>query len=142
MGAVTTLMHADSDPGLAGIVLDSPFCSLKELAIELADKHAKVPEFLVKGVLKMVAGTIKDKAGFELKSLNPLKNHVGLSLCPAYFISATNDELIDPIHAERLFNAYKGEKAYIRVEGYHNSDRDNEVNRKLYQFFYVCFGLD
>lgn len=32
MGAVSTLMHADRDPGLACIVLDSPFCSLKELA--------------------------------------------------------------------------------------------------------------
>ena len=103
MGAVTTLMHADSDHGLAGIVLDSPFCSLKELALELANKHAKIPDFLVKGVLKMVSGTIKDKAGFELKTLNPLKNHVGQSLCPAYFISATDDELISPTHAERLF---------------------------------------
>ena len=142
MGAVTTLMHADSDHGLAGIVLDSPFCSLKELALELANKHAKVPDFLVKGVLKMVSGTIKDKAGFELKTLNPLKNHVGQSLCPAYFISATDDELISPTHAERLFEAYRGEKAYLRVGGSHNSDRDDSVNEKLYGFFYACFGLD
>lgn len=142
MGAVSTLMHADSDHGLAGIVLDSPFCSLKELALGLANKHAKVPDFLVKGVLKMVSGTIKEKAGFEIKKLNPLKNHVGNSMCPAYFISATDDELIDPSHAERLYHAYKGEKAYLRVEGTHNSDREDSVNAKLYAFFYACFGLD
>ena len=36
MGAVTALMHADRDPSIAGLVLDSPFSSLKILAEELA----------------------------------------------------------------------------------------------------------
>ena len=36
MGAVTALLHADRDPSIAGIVLDSPFCDLKILVNELA----------------------------------------------------------------------------------------------------------
>jgi len=35
MGAVTSLMHADRDPTIAGMVLDSPFSDLRLLAEEL-----------------------------------------------------------------------------------------------------------
>ena len=42
MGAVTALMHADRDPSIAGLVLDSPFTSLRTLAEELAKTYAKV----------------------------------------------------------------------------------------------------
>jgi dienelactone hydrolase len=58
MGAVSTLMHADSDPGLACIVLDSPFCSLNELAHELAENRASVPGFVVGGIMSLVKSTI------------------------------------------------------------------------------------
>lgn len=36
MGAVTALLHADRDPSIAGIVLDSPFSNMKLLVNELA----------------------------------------------------------------------------------------------------------
>jgi hypothetical protein len=42
MGAVTALMHADRDPSIAGLVLDSPFTSLRTLAEELAKTYSKV----------------------------------------------------------------------------------------------------
>lgn len=35
MGAVAALMHADRDPSVAGLVLDSPFSSLRKLAEDL-----------------------------------------------------------------------------------------------------------
>lgn len=40
MGAVTALLHADRDPSIAGLVLDSPFSSLSTLAEELISKYA------------------------------------------------------------------------------------------------------
>jgi alpha/beta superfamily hydrolase len=40
MGAVTGLMHADRDPSIAGLVLDSPFTSLRTLAEELAKTYS------------------------------------------------------------------------------------------------------
>ena len=39
MGAVTSLMHADRDPSIAGLVLDSPFSNLKVLSEDLAKQH-------------------------------------------------------------------------------------------------------
>lgn len=40
MGAVTALMHADRDPSIAGLVLDSAFSNLKALSEELAKQYA------------------------------------------------------------------------------------------------------
>ena len=40
MGAVTALMHADRDPSIAGLVLDSAFSSLRTLAEELAKTYS------------------------------------------------------------------------------------------------------
>jgi fermentation-respiration switch protein FrsA (DUF1100 family) len=42
MGAVTALMHADRDPSIAGLVLDSPFSNLRTLAEELAKNHSVI----------------------------------------------------------------------------------------------------
>ena len=38
MGAVTALMYGDSDPTIAGMILDSPFKSLHALCLEMVDK--------------------------------------------------------------------------------------------------------
>ena len=35
MGAVTALMHADRDPSIGGMVIDSAFTNLRKLAEEL-----------------------------------------------------------------------------------------------------------
>jgi len=35
MGAITAVMHADRDPSIAAMILDSPFSSLKKVAEEL-----------------------------------------------------------------------------------------------------------
>ena len=37
MGAITSLMHSDRDPSIAGLVLDSPFSSLRKLASDLCE---------------------------------------------------------------------------------------------------------
>lgn len=51
MGAITGLMHADRDPSIAGLVLDSPFTSLRTLAEELA-KSQSVPLISIKLIEK------------------------------------------------------------------------------------------
>ena len=35
MGAVTALLHAHRDPSIACMILDSPFTSLKRVALDL-----------------------------------------------------------------------------------------------------------
>lgn len=109
MGAVTALMHADKDHSISGLVLDSPFCSLRELTVELASNRAFVPEFMTSAVMSCVRNTIMEEANFDINLLNPLKNHVSKSMSPALFLSANQDELIHHTHAKRLSEAYQGD---------------------------------
>jgi len=66
MGAATTLLHADWDHSIAGIVVDSAFVSLKQLAWELAKKHTKIPNFLLSAGIKIVNSSVKSRAHFDL----------------------------------------------------------------------------
>jgi len=84
MGAVTSLLHGDRDPSIAGMVLDSPFSNMKVLVNELAKAHTKVPSFLVSTALKLVASTIKGKAKFDIYDLSPI-DHVNECFIPAMF---------------------------------------------------------
>lgn len=76
MGAVTALMHADRDPSIAGLVLDSPFSNLRILAEDLCKKYSSVPKFVMSAAMVFIKSTIKDKAKFNIDNLNPLENHV------------------------------------------------------------------
>ena len=63
MGAASAVLQASRDPSLAGLVLDSPFASLEQVALELVTSAPEtvpgapnVPPFLVKTALRVVAG--------------------------------------------------------------------------------------
>ena len=59
MGAVTAIMYGDSDPSIAGLVLDSPFFSLKLLTEELAkEKASSIPNFILNKGVSMIRDTI------------------------------------------------------------------------------------
>ncbi len=98
MGSVTALMHADRDPSIAGLVLDSPFSSLKLLAEDLCKKHSSIPNFVMSVALKMINSSIKDRAKFDINDLNPHKNHVDKAFIPALFVAAKGDNFIEPKH--------------------------------------------
>lgn len=122
MGAVTTLLHADRDPSIAGIVCDSPFSDLKKLVNELAHRYTRIPSLFVTPLLKIISRTIKSKAKFDIYKLSPIK-HVSSSFIPALFATALNDDFVDPSHCDALHEAYQGEKNIIRFEGDHNTRR-------------------
>ena len=87
MGAVTGLMHADRDPSIAGLVLDSPFSNLRTLAEELAKNNSKIPSLVLSGAIAMIRKSILSKAKFDIDLLNPLENHVKKAFIPAFFVS-------------------------------------------------------
>jgi len=136
MGAVTALMHADRDPSIAGLVLDSPFSSLSKLAEELYKRYASgVPGFLYSMAQWFVKGSIKSRANFELDDITPL-NHVHEAFIPALFIVAKSDDFILPAHGIELYEKYAGDKNLIQVEGDHNSARPSHAITSAYIFFF------
>jgi alpha-beta hydrolase superfamily lysophospholipase len=93
MGAVTSLLHGDRDPSIAGMVLDSPFSDMKVLVQELAKQYTKIPGFLVSGAMKLVRSTIKSKVNFDVNNLAPIQ-HVDKCFIPALFAVALQDDFI------------------------------------------------
>jgi len=141
MGAVTAIMHADRDPTIGGIVLDSPFADLKLLSEELVRSHTKIPKFIASGAMLLIRNTIKTKAKFDINDLVPM-NHVEAGFVPAMFIAGKDDKFIDPHHSQDLFNKYAGDKNIVFVEGDHNTMRPKYLIDSVTIFFYNALLVD
>jgi len=102
MGAVTALLHADRDPSIACLIVDSPFMSLRKLGEELYVKHSPIPKIFMGIAMRLIKGSVKSRAHFNLDDLAPIK-HVNKSFIPALFIVAKGDDFIDPHHGKELF---------------------------------------
>lgn len=126
MGAATALLHADRDPSIAGIVVDSAFASLEQLVEEVVERGRQegltLPGFLVKIVLKFIRLSVKKRAHFNLRRLAPI-DHAPVSFVPALIVAAEHDTFIAPHHSDQIFAAYGGDKNLVKVHGGHNSSR-------------------
>ena len=128
MGAVTAIMYANEHPSLIdAMVLDSGFYSLKILINELIFSKIKLPKFIFDKLLNMVKETVKEKAHFDLDTIEPYifaKN----CLVPAFFCHGSEDDFVLPHHSQDLFNEYKGKDKYIEfAKGGHNSSRPRKL---------------
>ena len=128
MGAVTAVMYANEHPSLIdAMVLDSGFYSLKILINELIFSKIKLPKFIFDKLLNMVKETVKEKAHFDLDTIEPYifaKN----CLVPAFFCHGNEDDFVLPHHSQDLFNEYKGKDKYIEfAKGGHNSSRPRKL---------------
>jgi len=129
MGAVTALMHADRDSTLAGICLDSPFSSLRELIEDIAQSDRlliPVPTWLVNGIISVIRMRVKALADFDIEDLVPL-NHGPKSSVPALFMHGLQDTFVLPRHSEKLYNNYAGNKEILMFDGDHNNERCEKV---------------
>jgi hypothetical protein len=52
--------------------------------------------FILAGALKIISGTIQEKAKFDIYKLNPMKYEVPFLRYPAMFIVGTEDDMIPP----------------------------------------------
>eukprot|EP00434_Breviolum_minutum_P035706 symbB.v1.2.031617.t1/scaffold3689.1/size51974/4 len=136
MGASTALLHADRDPSIAGLVLDSPFSDLKVLCEELVDSYTNS-----RIALQMVRSSISTHADFDIYDLAPVR-HVSQSFIPALFTAAYNDHFIQPHHAKELHAAYAGDKNFIMVEGDHNTSRSKFFMDSVSIFFFNTLQCD
>lgn len=142
MGAVTAIMYGDRDPSIAGLVLDSPFCSLKTLTEELAKERASsIPNFVLNQGVKMIRETIKEKAKFDINDIEP-KVYAERCFIPALFCHGLNDTFVNVHHCRDLYDVYAGEKNVSYVEGDHNSIRPNFFLDSVAIFFYNSLHVE
>jgi len=81
-----------------------------------------VPPFLVKTALRMVASSVKTRAGFDLYKCRPI-DHAATCFMPALFATANDDALVRPHHSRLILDAYAGDKNLVTFEGDHNEMR-------------------
>eukprot|EP01113_Clastostelium_recurvatum_P046393 TRINITY_DN8124_c0_g1_i2.p1 TRINITY_DN8124_c0_g1~~TRINITY_DN8124_c0_g1_i2.p1 ORF type:complete len:478 (-),score=123.75 TRINITY_DN8124_c0_g1_i2:3-1436(-) len=140
MGAVTALLYARDDPTIAGMVLDSPFSSLSKVAEELVTSvQQKIPKFVVSLGLKVIRGSIKKKARFDIKALDVV-SQVHQCFIPALFVHARDDNFVRPHHSECLHEKYGGDKNRILIDGDHNSVRPEFFTDSVIIFFNNTLG--
>ena len=141
MGAATSLFHGARDPSIAAMVLDSPFVSLQQLSEELCKQYSKVPLFVARFIFRFLRKTIKKKAQFDISRIRPIEAAEKCYI-PALFVVAKSDDFVRPLHGEKLFKVYPGDKNIVRVEGDHNSDRPSFMFDSVSIFFHTLLGCD
>ena len=142
MGAVTAIMYGDRDPSIAGLVLDSPFFSLKLLTEELAkEKASSIPNFVVNKGVKMIRETIKKKANFDINDIEP-KVFAERCFIPALFCHGKNDNFVNIHHCKDLYAVYAGEKTVTYVDGNHNDARPDYFLNSVAIFFYNALHVE
>eukprot|EP01042_Synura_sphagnicola_P004284 gene4284-5418_t len=126
MGAATALLHGERDPSIAGMVLDSAFADLQQLAEEMVEKGRQhgltVPSFIVRIALRWIRSSVQRSARFDIKDLSPIQ-HADKCFIPALFIAAEGDDFVPPHHSQQIHDRYAGDKNIVLVAGDHNSMR-------------------
>ena len=88
MGAVASLLYAETDPKLSALVLDSPFASLPQLATELVvDGKLGVPKVAVSLVMRLIRRNIKKRAKFDMFKLKPIAKVNKYAACCCFVAS-------------------------------------------------------
>ena len=141
MGAVTAIMYGDRDPSIAGMVLDSPFSSLKMLVEELVKDKVSLPNFILNQALKLVKSTVSKKANFKLDDIEPLE-FAKRCYIPSLFVAAKDDSFVKPHHAKYLNDVYPGDKNLISIDGDHNSLRPRYFKDSAAIFFYNTLQVE
>jgi len=60
MGAATAILYAAKYQNVEGLVLDSSFCDLETLIVEIADAQVSLPEFVVRFCLENIRDKIRE----------------------------------------------------------------------------------
>ncbi|KAL7505893.1 hypothetical protein ACHAXN_003307 [Cyclotella atomus] len=144
MGAVTALLHGDRDPSIAGMVLDSPFADLTQLCEEMVEKardHGiNVPGFVTSVAIRMIRGSVRRQAGFDIKDVSPIA-HSEHCFIPALFVAGENDDFIPKTHSLMLHDLHAGDANMIVVDGDHNSTRPRFMFDSVSIFLQACLQI-
>eukprot|EP00899_Mesostigma_viride_P020363 jgi/Mesvir1/28328/Mv18078-RA.2 len=136
MGAVTCLRYGVADPSIAGLVLDSPFCRLTDLMLELTDTYGvRVPRSMLKLAVSYLRRQILKRAEFDIYDLDQAEV-AKRCFIPALFGHATEDNFIDMHHSEDIRDAYGGDKNLVKFDGDHNSARPSFYYDSVCIFFF------
>ena len=95
-------------------VYDSPFSSLRQLAIEIGREKTRFPKFLIQLFLDYVKPIITEKAKFNIDDLDIMKDIEKIKV-PGVFIGSMRDKLVPFKQVEELFKMYRSKKEMFLI---------------------------
>ncbi len=140
MGSSAAILYSShyKEPHINCLVFDSPFCSLRLLSEDIAKKNTKAPKCIMRLIWMFLKRKILKKNQFNINDISPI-THINNIKIPAFFISAKNDKIIDPVQMNRIFQEFPGKKIIEYVEGDHNSARPEGSLMKCVMFIQAVF---
>lgn len=135
MGAASALMYTSKESSMvSALVLDSPFASLTEVAQDLVATNAHlIPGFMVAGFLHFLRRSVKKRANFDIRDLEPIIA-ANECVCPALFLTASDDQMVLPKHGRKLVQKYRGPCQRLEFPGSHNSLRPSPALKSVAVF--------
>jgi hypothetical protein len=100
LGAIATIMAADTVKSAGAIVLDSPATYVKDITSNIMRDENNVPYFLHPGIFL----ASKLFFGVDIDKIRPIDKIAALSKTQLLFLHGEADTLIPPSHSEELFN--------------------------------------
>ena len=141
MGAAIAPWYAGEHSDICGIVCDSPYCSLTDIAKDLVYGNWFL-SLLLKFAIPYVNWSLKKQYGFKIDDVNPIST-VKKAKCPALFIHSYSDTFINIRESRELYQAYGGaEKYLLTVPGNHNSERSISTLWTILRFILNCFDFE
>jgi dipeptidyl aminopeptidase/acylaminoacyl peptidase len=135
MGAATSIFHMANKPNemIKCAVLDSSFCNLKDIALDMTVNQFGMPLDVINGMFVHVNTTIKNQTGMELDKLNPM-DVADKCTKPSLFIHGIDDNFIKMEHSEKNMEKYGGEADCCYCEGDHNTPRPDDARECAIEF--------
>lgn len=139
MGSATVLYYLlknPHDPAISGVILDSPYSNLRNLALDLANESTKLPKFMLKPFINSIEKKIHEKVGLKFEDLDLLslvKKKKNIET-PAYFITSLKDKVVKASHVEDLYREW-GKKAILKyIDLQHQEPRGEAIIENCLQF--------
>lgn len=116
MGASIALQAAAETQELSGLVLDSPFASLRTITYEWADQKTHLPRFLLHVPMNMGYFLYEMYTHCKVPEIEPVAKVKQLS-CPLFLIHGAEDEKIPAHHSREIFESAPVDKELWVAEG-------------------------
>ena len=138
MGASIALQAAAETDELSGLVLDSPFASLKSITYEWADQKTHMPRLLLHVPMHLGYFLYELYTNCKVPEIEPMVKAREIS-CPIFLIHGENDDKIPAHHSREIFENAAGDKELWIAKGvghlgayiYHR----HEYETRVLQFF-------
>lgn len=135
MGAVACLLYLFKHREEVNVaVFDSPFYSLRELALHIGNDQTSLPKFMLDGFLRLLNNHLKDKTKLDMLSRLNLGRFVDSISTPGLFVGSKGDSLVPFKHIENLYGQYGGYKEIYYLDQDHHERRSADAVNFVLKF--------